>query len=312
MKYFVRRTVGLLALTGWLITHHAVPAAAQAPSPARFTLMPTPVWMAAMDMSTPMPGMGTTSPAPPVPHEGPPHAAEGTPTLPNLADRSSWPSPVADTATYSFLLFDLLEYQRTNDGLDALRWDILGWLGGDYNRFWFKSEGRKVFASQEGSEVEVQALYGRLIAPFFDVQAGLRFDQRLQRGSNPTRVYAVVGLQGLAPYRFDIEPTLFISNKGQVSARLTATYDVLLSQQLVLQPRLEINGAFQRDEAIGIAAGLNDVELGGRLRYEIRREFAPYIGVTWKESIGATHRLVVREGGDPSHLAFVAGVRLWF
>jgi copper resistance protein B len=310
MKQLVRRTAGLLALTGWLITHHAVPATAQAPSSARFTLMPTPVWMAAMDMSTPMPGMGT--PSPPVQHEGPPHAAEGTPTLPNLADRSSWPSPVADTATYSFVLFDLLEYQRTKDGLDALRWDILGWLGGDYHRFWFKSEGRKVFASREGSEVEVQALYGRLIAPFFDVQAGLRVDQRLQRGSNPARVYTVIGLQGLAPYRFDIEPTLFISHKGQVSARLTATYDVLFSQRLVLQPRLELNGAFQKDEAIGTAAGLNDVELGGRLRYEIRREFAPYIGVTWKESIGATHRLVVREGGDPAHLAFVAGVRLWF
>jgi copper resistance protein B len=212
---------------------------------------------------------------------------------------------------YSFVLFDLLEYQRTSD-LDALRWDILGWLGGDYNRFWFKSEGRKVLTSREGSEVEAQALYGRLIAPFFDLQVGLRYDQRLQRGANPTRVYAVVGVQGLAPYRFDIEPTLFISNKGQVSVRLTASYDVLLSQRLVLQPRLEINGAFQKDEAIGIAAGLNDVELGGRLRYEIRRECAPYIGVTWKESIGATHRLTTREGGDPSHLAFVAGVRLWF
>jgi len=307
----MRRTAGLLALTGWLLAHHAGFATAQSPSLSRFALMPTPVWMAAMDMSAPMPGMRTTSPVPPDPHEGSPHAVESTPTLPNLADRSGWPSPVDDTAMYSFVLFDLLEYQRTSD-LDALRWDILGWLGGDYNRFWFKSEGRKVFTSREGSEVEAQALYGRLIAPFFDLQVGLRYDQRLQRGANPTRVYAVVGVQGLAPYRFDIEPTLFISNKGQVSARLTATYDVLLSQRLVLQPRLEINGAFQKDEAIGIAAGLNDVELGGRLRYEIRREFAPYIGVTWKESIGATHRLTTREGGDPSHLAFVAGVRLWF
>ena len=311
MRHFMRRSAGLLALTGWLIAHHAGLATAQSPSLSRFALMPTPVWMAAMDMSTPMPGMHTTSPVPPDPHGGSPHAVESTPALPNLADRSSWPSPVADTALYSFVLFDLLEYQRTSD-LDALRWDILGWLGGDYNRFWFKSEGRKVFTSRESSEVEAQALYGRLIAPFFDVQVGLRYDQRLQRGANPTRVYAVIGLQGLAPYWFDIEPTLFISNKGKVSARLTATYDVLLSQRLVLQPRLEINGAFQKDEAIGIAAGLNDVELGGRLRYEIRREFAPYIGVTWKESIGATHRLTTREGGDPSHLAFVAGVRLWF
>jgi copper resistance protein B len=310
MRHFVRRPAGLLALTGWLLAHHAVLAAAQPPSTSRFALMPTPMWMAEMDMSAPMPEMRPTSP-PPVPHEGSSHAVESTPTLPNLADRSSWPSPVADTALYSFVLFDLLEYQRTSD-LDALRWDILGWLGGDYNRFWFKSEGRKVFSSRESSEVEAQALYGRLIAPFFDVQVGLRYDQRLQRGANPTRVYAVIGLQGLAPYWFDIEPTLFISNKGKVSARLTATYDVLLSQRLVLQPRLEINAAFQKDEAIGIAAGLNDVELGGRLRYEIRREFAPYIGVTWKESIGATHRLTTREGGDPSHLAFVAGVRLWF
>ncbi|HEY5870675.1 MAG TPA: copper resistance protein B [Candidatus Tectomicrobia bacterium] len=310
MTHLVRRTACLLVLTGWLIAQHAVSAVAQVPSTARFTLMPPPLWAAA-DMSTPMPGMGTTAQMPTGPHAGP-HTAEGTPTLPNLADRSGWPSPVDDTATYSFLLFDLLEYQRNTDGLDALRWDILGWLGGDSNRFWFKSEGRKVFSSREGSEVEVQALYGRLIAPFFDLQVGLRYDQRLQRGANPTRVYAVLGLQGLAPYWFDIEPTLFISNKGQVSARLTATYDVLLSQQLILQPRLETNVAFQKDEAIGIAAGFNDVELGGRLRYEIRREFAPYIGVTWKESIGATHRLTVREGGDPSHLAFVAGVRLWF
>jgi copper resistance protein B len=310
MIRLVRRTAYLLALTGWLIAHHTAPAVAQALSTDRFALMPTPMW-AAMDMSKPMPGMLTTAQVPPGPHAGP-HTAEGTPTLPNLADRSGWPSPVDDTATYSFLLFDLLEYQRNTDGLDALRWDILGWLGGDYNRFWFKSEGRKVFSSREGSEVEAQALYGRLIAPFFDLQVGLRYDQRLQRGANPTRVYAVIGVQGLAPYWFDIEPTLFISNKGQVSVRLTATYDVLLSQRLVLQPRLETNLAFQKDEAIGIAAGLNDVELGGRLRYEIRREFAPYIGVTWKESIGATHRLTVREGGDPSHLAFVAGVRLWF
>ncbi len=309
--HLVRRTACLLTLTGWLVLHHAAPAVAQTPSTARFALMPTPMWMAATDMAAPMPGMGTIAQTPPGPHEGP-HTASGTTTLPTLADRSGWPSPVGDTATYGFFLFDLLEYQRTRSGLDALRWDILSWFGGDYHRFWFKSEGRKVFSSREGDEVEAQALYGRLIAPFFDLQAGLRFDQRLRRGSNPTRVYAVVGVQGLAPYWFDIEPTLFISNKGQVSARLTATYDVLLSQRLVLQPRLEINGAFQKDEAIGIAAGLNDVELGGRLRYEIRREFAPYIGVTWKESIGATHRLTVREGGDPSHLAFVAGVRLWF
>jgi copper resistance protein B len=116
----------------------------------------------------------------------------------------------------------------------------------------------------------------------------------------------------MSPYRFDIEPTLFVSHKGQVSARLTATYDVSFSQRLILQPRFETNVAAQRDEEIGIGAGWNDAELGLRLRYEVRREFAPYVGVTWKESFGATHQLTTQVGGDPSHLVVTAGVRAWF
>jgi copper resistance protein B len=248
--------------------------------------------------------------APVAPYAGSPRAGEGTTTLPNLAERLGWPSPVADSAFYSFLRFDLLEYQRSTDGLDALRWDLLGWFGGDYHRLWVKSEGR--FAPREDTEVEVQVLYGRLITPFFDLQAGLRFDQRLRPGSDPARVYAVVGLQGLAPYRFDIEPALFISNKGKVSARLTAAYDVLLTQRWVVQPRLETNVAAQKDEDLGIGAGLNDLDLSLRLRYEIRREVAPYIGFTWKESFGETHDLLTRDSAHPAHLAFVAGVRLWF
>ncbi|MGE3537333.1 MAG: copper resistance protein B [Candidatus Tectimicrobiota bacterium] len=257
-----------------------------------------------------MPEMRT--PAPGAPSAEPPYATAGTTTLPTLAERSGWPSPVADSALYNFLRFDLLEYQRDTDGLDALRWDLLGWFGGDYHRFWLKSEGR--FAPREDTEVEVQVLYGRLIAPFFDLQAGLRFDQRLRPGSDPdpARVYAVVGLQGLAPYRFDIEPTLFLSQKGKVSGRLTAAYDVLLTQRLVVQPRLETNVALQKDTDLGSGAGVNDLELSLRLRYEIRREFAPYIGFTWKESFGETHDLLTREGAHPAHLAFVAGVRLWF
>ena len=103
-----------------------------------------------------------------------------------------------------------------------------------------------------------------------------------------------------------------MSQKGQVSGRLTATYDILLSQRLILQPRLETNVAVQKDEEIGIGAGLNDAEVGVRLRFETRREFAPYVGVTWKESFGATHRLTVREGGDPAHVVVVGGARVWF
>ena len=299
MRNIVIRTVLLFALTGWLVASQAVPTAAQVHSTHPPGTQPP----------TLMPEMGAPAHAPAAPHVEPTPAA-GTTTLPNLADRAGWPSPVSDSAFYSFLRFDLLEYQRDTDGLDALRWDLLGWFGGDYNRLWVKSEGR--YAPREDSEVEAQVLYGRLIAPFFDLQAGLRFDQRLRPGSDPTRVYAVLGLQGLAPYRFDIEPTLFISNKGKVSARLTATYDVLLTQRLVVQPRLETNIALQKDEALGSGAGVNDLDLSLRLRYEIRREVAPYVGFTWKESFGETHDLLTREGAHPAHLAFVAGLRLWF
>lgn len=230
----------------------------------------------------------------------------------NVRDRRQWPEPVSDAAVYQYSLLDVTEFQQTANTPDAFRWDVYGWRGGDVHRFWWKSEGRLATASSQGSEFEGQALYGTLIAPYFDLQAGVRVDQRVRQGSDPTRVYAVIGLQGLSPYRFDIEPTLFVSHKGQVSARLTASLDVLLSQRLILQPRLETNVAAQDDTDIGVAAGWNDAELGLRVRYEIRREFAPYIGVTWKESFGATHRLTTQEGGDATHVAVVAGARAFF
>ena len=226
-------------------------------------------------------------------------------------EQPGWPEPVADRATFGYLLFDNAEFQRAA-GPDAFRWDALGWRGGDVHRFWFKSEGRLATASSEGSEFEVQALYGKLISPFFDLQAGVRVDQRIRSGSDPTRVYAVLGAQGLSPYRFDIEPTLFLSQKGQLSGRFTATYDLSLSQRLIVQPRFETNVAAQPDEEIGVGAGWNDAELGVRLRYEVRREFAPYIGITWKDSFGATHQLTTQVGGDPSHFVVAFGARAWF
>lgn len=241
-------------------------------------------------------------------HEGQ-SAAE---TLPNLSQRRDWPDPVSDSAIYRYSLLDITEFQGARDAPDAFRWDVFGWRGGDVHRFWWKSEGRMATATSEGSEFEAQALYGKLLSPYFDLQAGVRVDQRIREGSDPARVYAVIGLQGLSPYRFDIEPSVFVSHKGQVSARLTASLDLLLTQRLVLQPRLETNLAVQDDEEIGVAAGWNDAEVGVRVRYEIRREFAPYVGLTWKESFGATHRLTTQEGGDPSHFVVVMGARTFF
>lgn len=256
-----------------------------------------------------------TPPAAPTPaqasHGDEPQGTGENKTLPNLSERD-WPEPVSDNAIYGYSLLDVAEYQRARDAPNAFRWDVYGWRGGDIHRFWWKSEGRVATATSEGSEFEAQALYGKLISPYFDLQAGVRVDQRLREGSDPARIYAVVGLQGLSPYRFDIEPSLFVSHKGQVSARLTASLDLLLSQRLILQPRLETNLAVQDDEELGIAAGWNDAELGVRVRYEMRREFAPYVGLTWKESFGATHRLTAQEGGDPSHFVVVVGARTFF
>jgi copper resistance protein B len=224
---------------------------------------------------------------------------------------ANWPEPVRDSATFGLLLLDEFEYQSIR-GSGAISWDAVAWRGGDYHRLWIKSEGRHNTSSSAGSDGELQLLYGKSISPFFDAQAGVRVDRHFRDGKDMHRAYAVVGLQGLAPYRFELEPTLFISNKGQVSGRIKATYDVLFTQRLVFQPRLEASAALKRDEAIGVGSGLNDVEIGTRLRYEVRREFAPYIGVTWSQSIGVTHGLAARPGGDASHLAVVGGVRIWF
>src|SRR5581483_1307663 len=146
---------------------------------------------------------------------------------------------------------------------------------------------------------------------FFDFQIGARVEQRYERGASPTRVFAAVGFQGLAPGRFDIEPTLFLSNKGKVSGRFTATVDLYKTQRLILQPRFETEFAAQRDDAFGVERGINDVEVGLRLRYEIRREFAPYIGVSYQQSLGATRSRLIREGGGANELQIVVGVRMW-
>ena len=167
-------------------------------------------------------------------------------------------------------------------------------------------------ANRLGGEAEVQTLYGRLIAPFWDFQVGVRYDEFSGAGFDRSRGFAVIGLQGLAPYRFEVEPALFISQDGDVSARLTTTYEVLLTQRLILQPRLDFDAAVQAAEKFGVGEGINSLGLGLRLRYEIRREFAPYLGVTWLRRFGETADISRSEGGRAEDIAVVVGVRLWF
>ena len=289
------------------------PSPKPSPSPSPSPPPATPDGMSGMEMqeSKPQPSMGEAANQPASPQEGPPGKAKGTRTLPNLSDRSGWPEPVADNATYSYALFDVLEYRRAGR-VNALRWDFLSWRGGDRHRLWVKSEGELNFESPLGGEADLQLLYGRLVSPFFDLQVGVRFEQHYERDSKPARVFAVVGLQGLAPGRFEVEPALFLSNRGKVSGRFTASLDLFQTQRLVLQPRFETEFAAQRDAEFGVERGINDAELGVRLRYEIRREAAPYVGVSFRQSFGATRARVLREGGDPNELQFVIGVRTWF
>ena len=225
---------------------------------------------------------------------------------------NDWPAPIEDSQHFGYLLVDQLEYRMKSSADDSVRWDAVGWYGGDYNRLWVKTEGDWRTGGERGGEAEVQALYGRLIASFWDFQVGLRYDQFSGAGFDRSRGFVVIGLQGLAPYRFEVEPALFVSQTGDVSARLTTTYELLLTERLILQPRLDFDAAAQAAEKFGVGAGANSIGLGLRLRYEIRREFAPYLGVQWLHRFGDTAAISRRDGGRAEDIALVFGLRLWF
>ena len=204
------------------------------------------------------------------------------------------------------VLANIAEY-RAVDGADGFGWDAEGWYGGDINRFWFKTEGQGSFG--EGVEsAELQALYSHAIDPYFNVQAGIRYDFE----PNPSRVYATVQLEGLAPSFFDVEAALFLSNKGELMARMSGYYDQRITQRLILQPRLEFDLAAQDSREIDVGAGLTEAQVGLRLRYEIAREFAPYIGVQYERSFGRTARYLREAGDDAGVFQFLVGVRTWF
>jgi copper resistance protein B len=236
-------------------------------------------------------------------------------TLPTLSPQSRWPSPVHDQENRLFVLVDALEYRpKTGAGQrnDGYRWDMEGWYGGDYNRLWFKSEGENNTAFKAGYDVDFQLLYGRFIQKYYDLQMGGRVETQSSGGVNVTRSLGVIGIEGLVPYDYDFESALFIDQSGNVSARLSLTKDLLLTQRLIFQSRFETNAAVQRVERFTTGSGLNNLEFGMRLRYEIRREFAPYVGFSLDKSFGETATLVREEGGDPSQIRLVVGVRMWF
>ena len=207
---------------------------------------------------------------------------------------------------FSQVIFNLAEYQ-VRDGRDAYRWDGGAWYGGDINRLVLKTEGEGNFG-RSLERAELQALYARAIGPFTDFQAGIRYDFK----PNPSRVYATVGFESLAPGFFDVEGALFLSSKGDVLGRVEGYYDQRITQRLILQPRLEAEFAAQDVPEDRIGSGLSDLELGLRLRYEVKREFAPYIGVSYERRVGRSARFAREDGEDASSTSLVLGIRTWF
>ena len=200
---------------------------------------------------------------------------------------------------------DRLEY-RARQGDDGYLWDVQGYYGGDLDKFWFKSEGEGSFGEPLES-AEIQALYSRVIAPFFDIQAGVRQDL-----TGPAHTQAVIGVQGLMPYMFEVDAAAFLSSKGDLTARIEAEYDQRLSQRLILQPRAEVNLSAQNIPELGIGSGVDNIELGLRLRYEIAREFAPYIGLGQEWKLGGSRDFARHAGEDANVTQYVVGVRFWF
>tara|TARA_B100000508_G_scaffold132413_1_gene121333 strand:- start:456 stop:1301 length:846 start_codon:yes stop_codon:yes gene_type:complete len=216
-----------------------------------------------------------------------------------------------DEITLKKIIIDQFEYRDNDKGNNTLRWDTQGWYGRDYDKFWFKFEGEDEVNTNNG-DLELQTLYSRSVAAFWDLQIGARYDRQYGGGSNNDQFFAVLGVQGLAPYWFEMEPALFIRDDGDVSARLVSTYDMRFTQRLILQPRLEMNASASEDRNLGIGKGINDLQLGTRLRYEIKREFAPYIGFEWQKQFGDTADFSRAEGNSIDNTAVVAGIKLWF
>ncbi len=214
-----------------------------------------------------------------------------------------------DRVTRVFLLANQLEYAPSGSD-DAIRFEGLGWIGGDYNRLWLRLKGEQPTVGGRG-ELQADVLYGRLVTPFWTAVAGVRLDTRDWGGERVTRGLLGIGLEGLAPYWLEMEPMLYVSQKGNVSFRFATSVDLLFTQRLILQPNIEVNAAIQDVPEFGVASGINDIELGARARYEFRREFAPYIGISWVRRAGGTAGLARAAGESVGETRFVAGVRLW-
>lgn len=238
---------------------------------------------------------------------GPPHAADafwGAEAMQASRDASAKAHGGISTGV---ILLERLEARiPTEGGEDGYVWDAEAWYGGDLDKLWLKTEGEGEFSGPL-DDAEIQALYSRAIGPFFDLQAGVRLDVEPE-----TRTHAVVGVKGLAPYMIHLDAAAFLSDRGDLTARIEAEYDQKITQSLILQPRAELDLSAQDIPEREIGAGLTKLETGLRLRYEILREFAPYIGVEYEAKLGETADIARAIGNDPDGFKLLVGLRAWF
>ena len=195
---------------------------------------------------------------------------------------------------------------RDADGDNPLVADVQAWIGKDLHKLIIKGEFERV--DNEVEEAEVQLLYSRALDPYWDIQIGVRKDFK----PTPQREWLALGVQGLTPYWFEFDSTVFLGKSGQMALRIDTEYEWMLTQKWALSPELEVNFHSKNDAETGTGKGLSDMSLGLRLRYEMRREFAPYIGVNWSKKFGATADFAHEEGESSDDVQFVAGVKMWF
>ncbi len=224
---------------------------------------------------------------------------------------SDWPQPIKPYYT-GRILFDRLEYTRTNDEENVAIWDMLGWYGGDTYRLYFKSEGENKQDDGEPTDIErAELLVSKLISPFWELQAGIGARGKLSSDTNMEN-YAVISLYGLAPYQFEMDNSLVINEDGDISFSLEAEYEIRITQTSYLQPRLALSGSLSESERFERPSGFNSIRLGLRYRYEFSREFAPYLGMYWSRDLGNSADAVRLKNESVSETGVVIGARFWF
>lgn len=241
-------------------------------------------------------------PPPPAPTD---HAAERFYSAEEMAAARGQLRREHGGAIVSNVMVDMAEL-RFGDDETTFHWEGEGWIGGDINRFVFKTEGEA--GEDDVERAEVQALYSRAIGPYFDLQAGVRYDIE----PSPNRSYAVIGFEGVAPYWFETTGALFVSDQGEVSARFEGSYDARLTQRIILQPRAEINLSAEDVPELELGSGVTDAELALRLRYDITRNFSPYIGISYEAKFGDTADYAEAAGEAESETRLVLGLRARF